>query len=74
MSNLTLEKLCEIINWHFGEPFLVKDGVCAELIEDEDEGTLLAITIGRRNISIDRDGEIIDTGTFMGVPDDSLTI
>jgi hypothetical protein len=66
--SITLEKLCEIINEQFGEPFLVKDGVSAEM---QDDGTL-SINIGRRDIQIDQNGEVVSCGTFLGMTNDTL--
>jgi hypothetical protein len=67
--SITLEQLCEIINEHFGEPFLVKDGVSAEM---QDDGTL-SINIGRRDIQIDQNGEVVACGTFLGMTNDTLS-
>ena len=68
---LTLEALCEIINTQFGEPFLVRDGVMAELIIEADE-TLLSICIGRRDIQLNAAGEVVGSGTLVGMSNDTL--
>jgi len=68
---LTLEALCEVINTQFGEPFLVRDGVMAEIITEDDE-TLLSICIGRRDIQINAAGEVVSGGTLLGMSDDTL--
>lgn len=70
---ITLEKLCEIINENFGEPFLVKDGVSAEIYETDDGEKELSINIGRRDVQINEQGEVVGCGTFMGVPDNVLS-
>jgi hypothetical protein len=69
---ISLEKLCEIINTNFGEPFLVKDGVSAEISEYEGKKEL-TIAIGRRDIQIDENGELVGSGTFVGMADDTLS-
>ena len=71
MTTITLEKLCTVLNEHFGEPFLAAGGVSAELVDNDGEQEL-SITIGRRDITIGADGEVLDTGTFVSMPDDVL--
>lgn len=70
---ITLEKLCEIINENFGEPFLVKDGVSAEIYETDHGVKELSINIGRRDIQINEQGEVLNAGTLMDVPGDVLS-
>lgn len=75
-GSLTLEQISDIINTNFSTPFLEKDLVSSELEEDETEGTLLNINIDRRDISINRSGEVVNSGTMFGdtirKPDDSI--
>ena len=66
-----LERIAEILNNHFGEPFLAKDGVRAEIREHEGQKELM-IGIGRRDIQINDSGEVVSTGTFVLMPDDVL--
>lgn len=69
--SISLEKLCEIINENFNEPYLVKDGVSAEVVNDD--GTkILSINIGRRDVQIDENGEVVSCGTFLGIAGDTL--
>jgi hypothetical protein len=68
---LSLQKLCDIINEHFGEPFLVAGGVSAELV-DNDGVEELSINIGRRDLTIDTNGEVVGCGTFLSMPPDTL--
>lgn len=70
--SLTLEQLCIILNREFGPPFLIENGVSAE-VRTDDEGTkTLSITIGRRDIEIDETGEIVGAGTFIQMADYTL--
>ena len=69
---LTIEKLCEIINTEFGDPYLVKDGVSAEILINDDGSKELSINIGRRDVQIDENGEVLGAGTFMGMAGDTL--
>jgi hypothetical protein len=55
-------QLNEILNQNFGEPFLPNDFVASELTEDN----TIQISIGRRDIAIDENGEVIGSGTLMG--------
>jgi hypothetical protein len=71
---LTLEKLCEIINSNFGEPYLISGGVTAEIIEDEEDVQLLSINIGRRDIQINTQGEIVGSGTFLSMANNTLEL
>ena len=71
--SISLEKLCEVINEHFGEPFLIKDGVSAEVDIDADGTKTLSINIGRRDVQIDENGEIVGCGTFIAMPNNTLT-
>lgn len=68
---IELERLAEILNNHFGEPFLAKDGVRAEYREHEGQKELM-ISIGRRDIQINETGEVVSTGTFVLMPNDLL--
>ena len=69
--SLSLEKLCRVINENFSEPYLAKDGVLAEIIDDD--GTkVLSINIGRRDVQIDEQGEVVGCGTFLGMPNNTL--
>lgn len=70
--SLTIEKLCEIINTEFGAPFLIKDGVSAEILVNDDSTKELSINIGRRDVQIDEDGNVLGAGTFMGMAGDTL--
>lgn len=64
--SLTLEKLCEVLNQNFGEPFLEEGMVSADIWEDEETGEKsLAIQIGRRDVQIDSDGQVIGAGTML---------
>ena len=71
IATITLQKLCEVLNEHFGEPFLVAGGVTAELI-DNDGVEELSINIGRRDLTIGADGEVIGCGTFLSMPPNTL--
>lgn len=68
---LTLERLCQIINEGFGEPFLVSGGVVAE-IHSEGEDKWLTLSIGRRDVSFTNEGDIWSTGTFMSMSNNTL--
>ena len=70
--SLTIEKLCEIINTEFGAPFLIEDGVSAEILLNDDGTTELSINIGRRDVQIDEKGEVLGAGTFTGMAGDTL--
>jgi len=61
---LTLERLKEIIDQNFGEPFLKEGMVTADFTYGE--GKTLAITIGRRDVEINEDGEVVGSGTMLG--------
>ena len=69
--SLSLEKLCEVINQNFSEPYLSKDGVSAEIIDDNGI-KVLSINIGRRDVQIDAHGEVVSCGTFLGMPNNTL--
>lgn len=71
---LTLEKLCEMINENFGEPFLVKGGVSAEVFTDEDGTKSMTLQIGRRDVEIDENGEVLGCGTLVVVDPSSLVV
>ena len=68
---IELDRLAEILNNQFGEPFLAKDGVRAEYREFEGQKELM-ISIGRRDIQINDAGEVVSCGTFVIMPDDVL--
>ena len=70
--SLTIEKLCKIINTEFGAPFLIEDGVSAEILLNDDGTKELSINIGRRDVQIDENGEVLGAGTFMGMAGDTL--
>ena len=59
-KGLTLGKLEKILNKHFCPPFVEKGLVNAAL---SDDGELLSIIIGRRDIEIDRNGDVVGCGT-----------
>lgn len=59
-----LKKLCDIINQNFGSPFLPKNMVSAEII-DEDGEELLSINIDRRDVQINGKLEAVSSGTYM---------
>jgi len=61
-KGLTLGKLEKLLNKHFCPPFVEKGLVKAVL---SDNGDSLSITIGRRDIQIDRAGNIIGAGTML---------
>jgi hypothetical protein len=71
MTTITLEKLCEVLNTHFGEPYLAAGGVTAELVDNEGQQEL-SITIGRRDVTIGANGELVGSGTFVMMPDNIL--
>ena len=63
-KGLTLGKLAEVLNKHFCPPFVEKGFVNAALSPD---GELLSIIIGRRDIEIDRNGDVVGAGTKIAV-------
>lgn len=69
--SLSLEQLRDIFNLQFGEPYLVENGVVATL-ENNHEGKMLSIQIGRRDIQINDSGEVVGAGTLITMPDDVL--
>jgi len=60
-KGLTLEKLAVVLNKHFDQPFIEEGLVKATL-----NGELLTIKIGRRDIEIDRNGDVVGAGTKVG--------
>ena len=68
--SLKLKKLARVLQENFDEPFLVSGGVTVEYDEDRNE---LSICIGRRDLTIDSDGNVVAAGTFLGMPADVLT-
>ena len=68
---INLELLAKILNDNFGEPFLVKDGVTAE-ISGEGDDKILTISIGRRDVGFTSIGEVVNTGTYTGMGPDTL--
>lgn len=69
--SLSLERICEILNIEFGEPYLVENGVYAK-IEHVDGEKILNLQIGRRDCQINEAGIVIGAGTLMSMPDDVL--
>jgi hypothetical protein len=63
-NSLTFENIKDILDKHFGAPFLSEDMVNSKVIDGE-SGKSLSIEIGRRTIVIDEDGEVVDTLTAM---------
>lgn len=63
---ITLNLLKEILEKNFCEPFLEKGSVEVFLEEDDEEGEVLNLSIGRRSIAINKDGKIVDSGTYLG--------
>ena len=61
-----MNKLIEIFNYHFSEPFIKKGLVKAEIANPEryaPDDPHLVITIGQRDISIDKNMVVTDSGT-----------
>lgn len=71
-GSISLQRLYEILTENFSEPFLVEDGVRAEILSGEDRDSVLSITIGRRDIQIDQSGEVVSSGTFSMAPKNIL--
>jgi len=59
-KGITLGKLAKMFNKHFCPPFVEKGLVNAAL---SDDGEMLSIIIGRRDIEIDRNGDVVGAGT-----------
>lgn len=59
---ITLERLKEIIDSQFSQPFLPYGDVTARFIEETKEKTL-QIKIGRRDIWLNENGNITGAGT-----------
>ena len=62
---ITLQTIKAILDSHFCEPFLQAGFVRAELKED---GSILQIWIGPRDIEIDSEGRVIGSGTVVSSP------
>jgi len=78
-----MEKIADIFNRNFGEPFLKEGTVTVEVmskteyetyekpeIEDPKEEYILSFNIGRRDIQIDSNFNVISSGTMLGSPDE----
>ena len=61
---MKLAKLKEIMDYNFGPPFLPEGMVTTNWVGSGDERSL-SITIDRRDVSIDKDGNVIAAGTFL---------
>jgi hypothetical protein len=59
-----LLKLESIFDVYFGEPYLKDGHVCAKFI-DTNKGSVLEIQIGRRQVRIDDDLNVVGSGTDM---------
>lgn len=62
--NMNLAKLKAILDRDFGAPFL-PEGTVSTKWEGEGAECFLSITIGRRDVSIDSDGNVISSGTLL---------
>ncbi len=62
---MKIEKLKEILDKQFSFPFLPEGMVSTKWIETK-KGRELSIQIGRRDVCIDEDGDVIGAGTFLG--------
>jgi hypothetical protein len=69
-GKMKLEKLVEILNKEFSEPFLPKGMVKAELAKD---GTMF-LDIGRRDIHINDKGTVLGAGTRLDEPNTRIFI
>lgn len=63
--SISLEQLQRILNEGFGEPFLKKGSVVASFEDNEDGTKELNIQIGRRDITINEDGEVTSSGCMI---------
>ncbi len=61
---MKLEKLKAIIDHNFGPPFL-PEGMVSTKWEGSGDERSLSITIDRRDVSIDKDGNVIASGTWV---------
>lgn len=61
---ITLSKLKKIFDQEFGAPFLDNERVTTRIRLKNDQ-LLLAIKIGRRDIEIDEEGDIVGAGTML---------
>ena len=61
---MNLVKLKKIMDRDFGPPFL-PEGMVSTKWEGSGDERSLSITIDRRDVSIDKDGNVIASGTFL---------
>ena len=61
---ITLERIKEILDQHFSEPFLPEGHVRAHFVTSPGEKTL-QVNIGRRDVWITEDGEVTAAGTCL---------
>jgi hypothetical protein len=61
---ISLKQLQKIIDPNFSEPFL-KEGIVTTKLYQKDKKERLRITIGRRDISIDENGDIVSAGILL---------
>jgi len=64
-STMTLKALKKILDNNFRPPFLPEDMVKTAYRKTRTGKVLLALTIGRRDVSFDRDGKLHDAGTSL---------
>lgn len=64
LTKKDMEFIAEQINKNFGEPFLKKDSVIVEVIEENGKN-LLSFNIGRRDAQFDEKFSCISSGTFL---------
>jgi len=69
---ISLKKLQKIIDQNFSEPFL-KNGLVTTRLHQKNKKKYLDISIGRRDITIDENGVVNNTGTLLTMGD-SLSI
>ena len=62
---LSLTKLKKIIDHHFGPPFLPKRQVGARWVRTKNRTQVLEIKIGRRDVWLDANGELVGAGTAL---------
>lgn len=61
--SITIDQLKEIFDDEFCSAYITD--VSAEIEEDEGE-RFLNISIGRRDVTIDEDGNVVGSGSFIG--------
>ena len=61
---MNLVKLKKIMDRDFGSPFL-PEGMVSTKWEGSGDERSLSITINRRDVSVDKDGNVIASGTFL---------